>query len=548
MRTISAAVVFATMLAVGAAPCATALQSGNLQGASQNSDQTANQPPQTAGSNSFTGGTTPLYKASLVHWQIPALSYVDQQQARISLANTGVLPGVQGQARVRPRNGQTSIRIKINGLIPAYSFGPEYLTYVLWAVTPAGRLVNLGELLPDRKGRCNLTVTTSLQSFGLMVTAEPYFAVTIPSNVVVLENEIIPGKTRGVVSAGQAHFTMLPRGAYAAAEGAHLVSYPIGKSNSQPLAVYEAMNAIQIAKASQAEKYAKEALSRAEKDLNQAKSMAGNSGQQSVQVAYAHAAVQAAADAKMIAERKARAAQEARQRAEELAAQQKAQQALKKAKQAAAARKVAEQQAQQAQQAQQLSEQAQAKAEAAASKAQAQAASAQAETNRMRSRLRHQLNQVLSTQQTARGLIVRLSDVGFASGSHQLKVDAEIKLAKIAGILMTYPGLKVQVEGYTDNVGSAAYNLKLSQQRATAVRKFLVSQGVPTGSITAKGYGEAHPVASNRTARGRAKNRRVQLVVSGKAIGTSIEKGPSQPQQPSNPTGTSNPTSVSNVN
>lgn len=491
-------------------------------------------------------GRVPLYKAALVHWQIPAMSYVDQQKAKIALASTGILPGVQGQAEVRPRNGQISIRINVNGLIPAYSFGPEYLTYVLWAVTPAGRTINLGEILPDSKGRCNVTVTTTLQSFGLMISAEPYFAVTIPSNVVVLENQAIPGQTRGLIDAGQAHFTLLPRGAYAAAEGMHPVSFPIGQSDSEPLAVYEAMNAIDIAKASQAELYAADALKRAENDLQQAQALNGKHNQRAAQMSYARAAVQTAADARLMATQQARAAEEARQRAAELAAQQKAQQALMAEQQASAAQKVAEQQAQQAQQAQQQSEQAQAAAEAAAAQAQQQAAAAKAETNQMRNRLRQQLNQVLSTQETARGLIVHLSDVSFNSGSYHLKVEAQIKLAKIAGILVTYPGLKVQVEGYTDNVGSAPYNLKLSQQRADSVMQFLAAQGVPSANLTSKGYGESDPVASNNTSAGRAKNRRVQLVVSGSAIGTSTQQGPPQPPPaPANPTGISNPTGVS---
>lgn len=541
MRNLSAALVVTTLAAVTTAPLAMALPVGRAPMPFQNSGQ-ASAP------FSQQNGRVPLYKAALVHWQIPAMSYVDQQKAKIALAGTGILPGIAGQAQVRPDHGQISIRIKISGFVPAYSFGPEYLTYVLWAVTPSGRAVNLGELMPDNKGRCNLTVTTTLQSFGLMVSAEPYFSVATPSNVVVLENQVIPGQTNGIIDAGQAHFTLLPRGAYAAAEGMHPVSFPIGSSNSQPLAIYEAMNAIDIAKASEAELYAPDALKRAQNDLKQAESLNGGRNQRAAQLSYARAAVQTAADARMMAEQKARAAEEARQKAAELAAQQKAQQALATAQQASAAQKVAEQQAQQAQQAQQQSEQAQAAAEAAAAQAQQQAAAAKAETNQMRGRLRQQLNQVLSTQETARGLIVRLSDVGFNSGSYQLKVGAEIKLAKIAGILVTYPGLKVQVEGYTDNVGSAPYNLKLSQQRADAVMQFLVTQGVSSTNITSKGYGEADPVAENSTAAGRAKNRRVQLVVSGSVIGTGIQQGPPQPPPaPANPTGVSNPTGISNV-
>ncbi|MGB6870627.1 MAG: OmpA family protein, partial [Acidobacteriaceae bacterium] len=171
-------------------------------------------------------------------------------------------------------------------------------------------------------------------------------------------------------------------------------------------------------------------------------------------------------------------------------------------------------------------------AQQAAEQAEAQARQA---AEQMRERLRDQLNQVLNTQETARGLIVNLSDVLFGFNKYDLKTDAEIKLAKVSGILLTYPNLKVQVEGYTDNVGSQAYNQQLSEKRAMAVQSFLIAQGVPPGSVTSQGYGEASPVADNSTSAGRAKNRRVEMVVSGASIGVQ-EQAPtpanSQPVAP----------------
>ena len=127
----------------------------------------------------------------------------------------------------------------------------------------------------------------------------------------------------------------------------------------------------------------------------------------------------------------------------------------------------------------------------------------------MRERLRAQLSQVLQTQETARGLIVNMSDVLFDTAKYTLKPEAREKLAKVSGILLAYPDLKVQVEGYTDNVGGDQYNLTLSQQRGDAVRAYLVSQGVSPDNITATGYGMSNPIADNSTAAGRAQNRRV---------------------------------------
>jgi outer membrane protein OmpA-like peptidoglycan-associated protein len=483
------------------------------------------------------GPAIPLYQATQITRTIPAMNYVTRRSVKIPMVNTTLLPGAGGQALVDVHGGLTAIHLKLDGLIPAYSFGPEYLTYVLWAITPDGRPVNLTEVIPDHKGRCNFKVTTSLQSFGLMVSAEPYFAVNIPSDVVVLQNA-----AGGEGESSNAQYSVLPRGAYVQSEGSHLVTYPIGTGNQSPLELYEARNAVQIARAAQAGLYAAGALARAEQNLKRAMALDNDRSQRSAETTLAREAVQAAEDARITAERRAREAFEARQRQNALEAQKQATEASLAAKEAAAQQQQAEAEAQAAQQAAQQALQQQQAAEQQAQQAQAQAAAAQRQTAEMRDRLEQQLNAVLATRETARGLIVNMSDVVFATGSYQIKTSAQIKLARIAGILMTYPGLKVQVEGYTDNVGSAAFNQKLSDQRANAVMQFLISQGVKAGSISAKGYGEADPVASNSTASGRAQNRRVQLVVSGAAIGTKQQAPPpSAPPPPANPTGVSNP-------
>jgi outer membrane protein OmpA-like peptidoglycan-associated protein len=191
---------------------------------------------------------------------------------------------------------------------------------------------------------------------------------------------------------------------------------------------------------------------------------------------------------------------------------------------------VAQQEARQMAQVQAQSQIAQAE-EAAANARAAQAAAehtAQQATNQteeMRERLRAQLNQVLQTQETVRGLIVNMSDVLFETGQYTLRPDAREKLARVSRILLAYPDLKVQVEGYTDTVGPDEYNLALSQQRADAVRDYLISQGVGAANTTATGYGKSNLIADNSTAAGRAQNRRVSLVVSGDEIGV-------QPQAP----------------
>jgi outer membrane protein OmpA-like peptidoglycan-associated protein len=307
-------------------------------------------------------------------------------------------------------------------------------------------------------------------------------------------------------------------------------------------------------------------MAKAKEDLENAQAMDVHQKELKQEITYAREAVQTAEDARIITIRKIKADDEA-------AARAKIEEGRRKAQEDAAA---AQAQAQQA-----ADQQAAAQAQAAAAQAQAEAARQQAEAARaesdkaraqqqaaeaaaaqaaqqeseMRERLKQQLNSVLQTQESARGLIVNMSDVLFAFNKYELKTDAQVKLAKISGILLTYPNLKVQVEGYTDNIGSDEYNLKLSQQRATTVQAFLIEQGVQPGSVTSQGFGKADPVADNATSAGRSANRRVSLVVSGEAIGVQQQtpgnsavtppQGTAQPvpAQPAPPTGVSNPQS-----
>jgi outer membrane protein OmpA-like peptidoglycan-associated protein len=136
-----------------------------------------------------------------------------------------------------------------------------------------------------------------------------------------------------------------------------------------------------------------------------------------------------------------------------------------------------------------------------------------------------QLNLILQTRDSARGLIVNMSDVLFDSGRYTLRPAAREKLAKISGIVVAHPGLNLQVEGHTDSVGSDEYNQQLSERRSAIVRDFLVQQGVSSSSISARGFGKSIPVSSNDSAEGRAQNRRVELVVTGEAIGTTTVAG-----------------------
>lgn len=269
------------------------------------------------------------------------------------------------------------------------------------------------------------------------------------------------------------------------------------------------------AEAEQAQQQAQEAQKQADEARQRA--------QQAQQQAEAEAQQRAAAEqqAQMEASQRqqleqqqsaaAQAAQQAQQQAEQ--AQQQAQEAEQRAQQEAQQRAALEQQQQQvAQQAEEARQQAQ--------QAQQRAQQLEQQQAQERQQLMNQLNQVLQTRDSARGLIVSMPDVLFDTGSANLKPTARERLAKVAGILIAYPDIHVEVDGYTDSTGSPMFNEQLSQQRAATVQSYLVQQGVPAGSIAIHGFGEANPIASNDTAMGRQQNRRVELVVSGKSIGT----------------------------
>ena len=509
----------------------------------------------------------PLYKIQVVAREIPAINYFHRSGAtKIGFQGTALLPQAKGTAKVQGQTGRTTIEIDLEGLSPANGFGNEYLTYVLWAITPEGRPVNLGEVLPTgSKDKNHIEVTANLQAFGLIITAEPYYAVTMPSDLVVMQNVILEDKTEGVLEHINAHYSLLPRGAYAETAGRHAVLNPIRRNERSPLELYEAVNAVQIAEAAGAGTYAADTLATAKTSLQNAQDLDSKKSNRKQTITFAREAVQSAEDARIITIRKIKAEDEAADRKARMDAEESARQSQATAEEQAARRAQADAAAQKAQAEQQEAEQRAllAKQQADLAKQQADQANQQAlqatqQAEQVRERLKQQLSQVLQTTESARGLIMNMSDVLFDFNKYTLKPEAREKLARVSGILLAYPGLKVQVEGYTDNIGSEEYNQKLSEERAGTVREYLVGASVPNGNVAAAGYGKSNPIADNSTSTGRSQNRRVELVVSGAAIGIeqnspgaqTAQPDSGQPAQPApppagtpagNPTGTSRP-------
>jgi outer membrane protein OmpA-like peptidoglycan-associated protein len=464
-----------------------------------------------------TPNPVPIYRVVVVGRTIKAINYRHRSaETKLDFRGTSLMPEAVGNADVQSKAGTIRVDVKFKHVQPASRFGPEYMTYVLWAISPEGRPVNLGEVLPDHSGDATLDVTSDLQAFGMIVTAEPHFAVTQPSDVVVMEN-FVTHETNGTVEEVDAKFELLKRGQYSAnVNPAELTPLPV--DDRTPIEINEARNAVRIAKWVGAQTYAADTLSKAELDLQNAEDLNAHKGNRKDAITNAREAAQMAEDAREITVRKM-VAQEQEQNRENAAAAKAAEaQAEAKAQADAEAAQRANEQAEAAQKAQAQADAAKQAAEAAAQQAQLQTAQAEKDKANLRARLEQQLNSVLQTRDTARGLIMNMSDVLFEFGKYTLKPEAREKLAKVSGILVAYPGLTLEIDGYTDDVGSDEFNQTLSEERAGAVRDYLTSQGVPAGSITSKGFGKTNPVASNDTADGRQQNRRVEMVVSGDAI------------------------------
>jgi|HubBroStandDraft_6_1064221.scaffolds.fasta_scaffold80744_3 outer membrane protein OmpA-like peptidoglycan-associated protein len=514
-------------------------------------------------------GATPIYRITVVARTTKAINYHHRSgSTKIGFRGTALMPDARGEAKVESKQGVIKIDAEMERLGPATQFGREYLTYVMWAITPEGRATNVGEVLLNHDGKTKLDATTELQSFGLIVTAEPYFAVTQPSDVVVMEN-FVRTDTTGTIEEVDAKYELLQRGQY-------VLNVKPGEfreralNSKVPLELYEARNAVEIARFTGAEQYANDTYQKAVVGLENAEGyLIGKAGKKPIGT-VAREAVQMAEDARIITvkkieeeqlatERRVGAERQATAESETAAALSAADRARREAEQArlsalesaerlkrendrstAAAQAEADRLRAEADRLKQESdarllaantetdrlkqenEAQRIASQAELDRAAKEKAQAEAERTQLRADLLLQFNAILETRDTARGLIVNMSDVLFDTAKFSLRPVAREKLAKVAGIISGHPGLRLAVEGYTDSVGGDDYNQKLSEHRGESVRDYLTKEGVAGNSVTSQGFGKAAPVASNDTAAGRQRNRRVELVVSGEIIGEQI--------------------------
>lgn len=473
--------------------------------------------------------TVPIYQVTVVERTVKAVNYQYRNgPTRIDFRGTVLMPPAKGDATVESKAGRTEIAAKFDHVQPPTRYGPEYLTYVLWAITPQGHAKNLGEVLADGSDHAHLDVTTDLQAFGLIVTAEPYAAVRQPSDVVVLENEIRPDTT-GRIEPIQAKAELMPRGHYTYTVPAEVTA---AGTNSEKLSmeryearleVYEAQNAVQIARSAGADRYAADTLARAEELLRTAQRYDALKRDRTTVVTEARQAAQTAEDARIIADQRKHDDQLAQAQAAVTHEQQLRAQAEAEAQRAKAQASADRIQLEQERAARERAEVQPPAPPAAPAPPQApqpittvEEAPAQppaADKTQARMRVLSELNGAMLTRDTPRGLVVTVVDADFRGGA--LRPEVYGSLARVAAILAAHPGLVAFVEGSSDSPRSD----REAYDRAMAVRDTLIRSGVPAASVAARSLGDSRPLVSNASAGGRQQNRRVEITISGNPIG-----------------------------
>jgi outer membrane protein OmpA-like peptidoglycan-associated protein len=487
--------------------------------------------------------SAPIYRVNVVERTAKAVNYFYRSgPTKIDFKGTVLLPDAKGNATVESRQGRTEIDANFERLKASQRFGREYLTYVLWAITPEGRPHNIGEIVADHADNGHLHVSTDLQAFALIVTAEPYSAVRQPSDVVVLENELRPD-TAGSTETVNAKYELLPRGEYTwnvtGQLKEELANAPkVSQREYEALSeLYQAENAVGVAGAAKAQDLAPNTFSKAQQLLKEAQQMQSTKRDSARVVEIARQASQTAEDARLIAV--ARAQEQTLKTAREETAQARdqktaAEQALAKAeadaRQARADADSAQQRANAAEQQVQAERSARAKSDAQAAQSAAEASQAReaaaaaalrtprpdpaAEASAQRRRLLEDLNAVLATRDTPRGLVVTMPDSAFSG--EILRTPSSEQLGRVSAIVMRHPGLKIAVEGHSSSASDEA----MARRRAEEVRATLTGNGLSSAAVTSQGFGNSRPITSNATAQGRVENSRVEIVISGESLGT----------------------------
>jgi outer membrane protein OmpA-like peptidoglycan-associated protein len=455
-----------------------------------------------------------------------AIRYKDNDDTSVNITGTNLNPQAFGKAEIKRKEGRTRVKLKMENLGHPQQLGAYYTTYILWAIAPEGQADNLAEL--PIKSDFEVDVTTSFQTFGLIITAEPHSAVKLPSPVIVCENTLRKG-TEGGIEASRFDYSGDAGALYVVESGA-----PIYADYNTPLMILGARRSVEIAVRAGARKYSEPELREAEvklaaleqtwpsrrKDEQKFSGLAHDVmrlGERARELA-----VDRIAQARLDDERRAATHTIARAQSEAERAKLDAERARAEAaaSQDAVARAEAEladarRRVEQAQTEADRSKANEDLAKAEAERARLEADRAKQDKDDLQQRLYASISAILETRREARGLIVNLSDVLFDFNQASLKPGAREKLSKLAGILLAYPGsFHIEVEGHTDAIGSQDYNQRLSEDRAESVGSYLLRAGIGQDRIVAvRGFGKMRPVTTNDTPEGRQMNRRVEIVI-----------------------------------
>jgi flagellar motor protein MotB len=453
----------------------------------------------------------PLYQVTIVSRTTKAINYgYLTAPTRIDFQGTPVLADARGEATVEPKRGATLVKMRVDHVPPPRRFGPQYLTYVVWAISPEGRAQNIGELIFDGSEKARLSTSTPMQTFAMIVTAEPYYSVTQPSEVVVMEN-VVGRNTIGKVQEVNATYELLPRKPFTYDVGSEpkAPTREVSKEQYESItALYQALNAIQIAQSQGADRYAPEQMARAREVYNKARAFPVSLSKEIVSMA--REATQIAEDGRAIAVKRA----EADKAADEQRRSSVEQQATQSPAEPPRTRVTAPQPAAPPPAAPRAPRAAAPVPAAAAEKAPIEVEHSQflRDNPRASDNRRHLLAALPSTWDvvdSGRGIVITIPE--------QLTRAASLQsyLAPVAAAIRPYGDLHLEVGGHTDNASAAGEN----QRDAERVRTALIGAGIAPDIIAARAYGNTRPRTSNANAAGRAENRRVEIVIAGDAIG-----------------------------
>lgn len=419
--------------------------------------------------------------------KLVGVTYPEGKKISIPFARTDIAPKAATlEGTLRMEKGQVDIKLAWKMMEPAVMFAGNITTYNVWAVTLDGRPENLGELQVREKKSGEGSFRTGKVNFAIMVTADVLPGTVVPSELVVFTSgKADPAKAKSEEFSIETSSLV---GEFTRPGNPSIANLTYAAKGSEPIELQQADKAYNLAVELKAETVASKEMDTAKTQLAQARNSV-KGGSKATVIDYSRRALDSAGTALRLRVQQILDERLAAEEARVKAAEEKKRKELEAAKAQAAA------------------------AEAEKARLAAEVARLKAEQEQLKNSIRDAVGKYMQVEETARGLVVNMGDILFDVNKSTLKKDPEIALAKVSAVLGVFPKVQIRAEGFTDTTGKEELNMKLSAERARSVAAFLVAQGVAADRITHAGYGPANPVGDNASAEGRAKNRRVELIL-----------------------------------